>query len=141
LLMVGASWGADTAAIFAGKLAGQRLLAPAISPGKTVEGAVGGVLAAGLMWAGAALCYPADGALAGWLAHALPVPAVALCLFVLGVLAAGLGVLSDLAFSLFKRRAHVKDYSHALPGHGGVLDRIDSLLLVIPVVYLCAYGL
>jgi phosphatidate cytidylyltransferase len=141
LLMVGASWAADTAAIFAGKAAGRTLLAPAISPGKTVEGALGGVLASGLMWAGALALYPPDGALAHWLAGSLPLPLAGLALFALGALAALLGVLGDLAFSLFKRRAHVKDYSSALPGHGGVLDRIDSVLLVIPVVYLCAYGL
>jgi phosphatidate cytidylyltransferase len=140
LLMVGASWAADTAGIFAGKLCGRLPLAPALSPRKTVEGAVGGLLASGLMWVGALLCYPADGALGGWLSTLPRVLALAL-LFGGGVLTAAAGLLSDLAFSLFKRQAQVKDYSHALPGHGGVLDRIDSVLLVIPLVYALAYGL
>jgi phosphatidate cytidylyltransferase len=141
VLMVGASWAADTGAIFAGKLCGRVALATAISPRKTVEGAVCGVLTAGLMWSGALLLYPPDGALGGWLARTLPPAGALAVLFILGVFTAGLGLLGDLAFSLFKRQAHVKDYSQALPGHGGVLDRIDSVLLVIPLVYALAYGL
>lgn len=149
LLLVGASWAADTAAILAGKLVGRRPLAAQLSPRKTVEGAVAGIFTAGLCWSLTLLFYwPADGALGllfspdglppdGPLLHA----AALVVMFVLGAVAGMLGILGDLAFSLFKRQAQVKDFSHALPGHGGVLDRVDSMLLLIPVLYALMQGL
>lgn len=149
LLLAGSSWGADTAAIIAGKLCGRRPLAPALSPNKTVEGAVAGMFAGGLVWALALLFYwPPDGALGllfspdGLAPESLAVQAAAVTvMFSLGCVMALLGILGDLAFSLFKRQAQVKDYSAVLPGHGGLLDRLDSLLLQIPLVYCFIYGL
>lgn len=112
---------ADSAAYFAGRRFGRHKLAPAISPGKTREGAVGGAIAV--------LVYAA--AVAAASGHALsPAALVAfLALFVLSVL-------GDLFESWLKRRAGIKDSSHLLPGHGGVLDRIDSQLAVLPVAAL-----
>lgn len=148
LLAVGASWGADTAAIMAGKLCGRTPLAPVLSPRKSVEGAVAGVFTAGLVWALALLFYwPPDGALGLLFSPDGQPPqspllrtASIIVMFTIGCVTGMLGILGDLAFSLFKRQAGVKDYSHALPGHGGVLDRIDSLLLVIPLVYCLLHG-
>jgi phosphatidate cytidylyltransferase len=139
VLVVGASWAADVGAIFAGKLCGRTPLAPALSPKKTVEGAIAGAVTAGVMWASAVLLYPLDGGLQQVLGQ-LPLPLMALLLGLVGSCTALLGILSDLAFSLFKREANIKDYSALIPGHGGLLDRVDSLLLIVPVVYCLAYG-
>ena len=112
----------DSTQYYAGRLFGRTLLAPAISPKKTVEGAIGGFV---------------GGAVAmGWLGG-LWLPAMPLGTRLL--LAAALvtfGIIGDLLESVLKRAAQLKDSSHLIPGHGGVLDRIDALLLVIPVYYL-----
>lgn len=149
LLLVGASWAADSAAIFAGKLCGRTPLAPLLSPKKTVEGAIAGVFTSGIVWALALLFYwPMDGKLGllfspdgSFPQEPLLQAAVVTVAFALGAVLAMLGILGDLAFSLFKRQAQVKDYSAALPGHGGVLDRMDSLLLLIPLVYCFIHGI
>jgi phosphatidate cytidylyltransferase len=130
LLLLGASWGADTGAIFAGKLLGRTPLAPRLSPKKTVEGVVGGMLAAGLVCAlgGAVAARLAGAAGLDWARMGLLLP-----------LGAGLslaGLFGDLAFSMFKREAQIKDYSAVIPGHGGILDRFDSMLFVAPLLYL-----
>lgn len=116
-------WSSDTAAYLAGTRLGRRPLAPAISPRKTLEGT-----AAGLLMAVAA------GALgrAWFLQELIPWHACMLGL-VLGLL----GLAGDLCESLLKRGAQVKDSSTLLPGHGGILDRTDSLLLSAPVLYHC----
>ncbi|MGA0831134.1 MAG: phosphatidate cytidylyltransferase, partial [Nitriliruptoraceae bacterium] len=119
LAVVGAVGVADTAAYAVGSRLGRRPLAPRISPNKTVEGVVAGVLAAGLL---GAVALPAAGLLGD------PVRAA-----MFGVLVAAAGVLGDLAESMLKRDLGVKDLGRALPGHGGVLDRVDALLLALPV--------
>jgi len=111
----------DVAQLFGGRAFGRRLLAPVVSPKKTVEGAVSGVVAA-------AVVLPALGA--WWLPGA-----GALWLMTLGVLMALLGIVGDLFESLIKRSAGVKDSSALIPGHGGMLDRVDSLLFAVPVLY------
>jgi phosphatidate cytidylyltransferase len=120
LLAVFGTFATDTAAYFVGRAVGRTKLAPAISPGKTVEGSLGGI--AGGAAAVIALNWLLDTD-AGWdivpLALLLPVVAE----------------LGDLAESMIKRGAGVKDTSHALPGHGGILDRLDSLLFTVPLVY------
>jgi len=113
------TWIVDTASYGAGKALGRRRLAPRISPMKSWEGAVGG-LAAGLL----------SGVLLTVLGP-LPLHVGLLLGFIVGTL----GQAADLAESLFKREAGVKDSSRLIPGHGGVLDRFDSLLLNIPGVY------
>ncbi len=112
----------DSAQYYGGRLMGRRPLSPAISPKKTVEGAIAGVLAAAL----------ATPALAAWLFPGRPLWTDAL----LGVLLALTGIAGDLFESLLKRSAGVKDSSGLIPGHGGMLDRIDSLLFAGPVYYL-----
>ena len=138
-------WIADIAAYFVGRAIGRRKLAPRISPGKSWEGAIGGALAVVLAavavarWGGgdAAASAGREGAL---LAATLPVrlfdaaPAwLAVAVF---VLLAALSVVGDLHESLLKRQAGVKDSGTLLPGHGGVLDRIDALVPVMPAVLL-----
>jgi phosphatidate cytidylyltransferase len=111
----------DTAAFFVGSAVGRRKLAPGISPGKTVEGAAGG-LVGGIA-----------GALAVWAAGLPGVPAWHAG--VLGFVVAILGILGDLLESLLKRWAGVKDSGRLFPGHGGMLDRLDSLLFGAPILY------
>jgi phosphatidate cytidylyltransferase len=109
-------WAADVGAYAFGRLLGRTKLAPAVSPGKTWEGVTGGVLVAGL----------ASGLAALW----LQLPASRLV--VLGVATALISVLGDLTQSMFKRNVGLKDSGKLLPGHGGVLDRIDSLTAAVP---------
>jgi phosphatidate cytidylyltransferase len=112
---------ADAAAFFVGHAMGRRPLAPRISPGKTIEGTIGGLAGA----AAAALAVRAIGL--PWLPldHALG----------LGVAVAASGTVGDLFESLLKRWAGVKDSGRFFPGHGGMLDRLDSLLFGAPVLY------
>ncbi|ULQ46119.1 phosphatidate cytidylyltransferase [Flagellatimonas centrodinii] len=112
---------ADVGAYLAGRNLGRHKLAPAISPGKTLEGAVGGLVLCGL-WALTAGVWIF--AIQGWAAVGL----VVLCL----VVAAG-SVVGDLLESAFKRAAGVKDSGQLLPGHGGVLDRVDSVVAALPL--------
>jgi len=121
-------WIADTGAYFAGRAFGRRKLAPSISPGKTWEGVAGGAAAVALYLAvlqatGAAAHGPLAGP-AGW---------------ALAVTLTALSVLGDLFESLVKRQAGAKDSGWLLPGHGGVLDRIDGLTSTLPVAALSLY--
>ncbi len=112
-------WAADTGAYFAGRALGKHKLAPQVSPGKTWEGAIGGVL---LTLAAAAL--------GAWWFDYTGIPAL---LFVLlGGVTALFSVIGDLTISMFKRQAGVKDAGRIFPGHGGILDRLDSLLAAAP---------
>lgn len=117
------TWIGDTAAMGAGKLIGGPKLAPALSPGKTWAGAVGGLVAT----VAAAWAY------AVWILDPLGRPLPLLGALLAGVLISVAGQVGDLAESLLKREVGVKDSSSLIPGHGGMLDRIDSLLFVLPV--------
>jgi phosphatidate cytidylyltransferase len=111
----------DSAQYYTGRAVGRRPLAPAISPKKTAEGAIGGIVfGTAAMTAGATRVFP-DAPLGVTLLAAGAVVA--------------LGIVGDLFESLLKRSANVKDSSHLIPGHGGVLDRIDSWLFAAPVFY------
>lgn len=114
-------WGCDSFAYYIGRAVGRHKLAPAVSPKKTWEGAIGGLLGATLIGAAAGAWWllPEAGALRGALA---------------GALASSAGQIGDLAESLWKRGAGVKDSGVFLPGHGGFYDRIDSLLYAGPVL-------
>lgn len=120
LFILALSFAADTGAFFAGRQFGRLHLAPRVSPNKTWEGVMGGLLlslaaaACGVVWFG----LP-------------PLPFVALCLA-----AAGFSVVGDLTESLLKRHVHIKDSGKLFPGHGGVLDRIDSVTAATPVMTL-----
>lgn len=116
---------ADTGAYLAGRNFGKRKLAPAVSPGKTVEGMVGGLL----------LCA-AWAACAGPFVFKLENPTQIVLLVLLSLAVAGFSVMGDLVESLFKRAAGVKDSGSILPGHGGMLDRVDSILAGAPMMAL-----
>jgi phosphatidate cytidylyltransferase len=128
LCVLGLTWVADTAAYFAGRTWGRRKLAPAISPGKTWEGVAGG--AAGCL-VYAIIWTVSDAGFRGRIEGAfwIPLPAATLLL-------CGLSVLGDLFESALKRQAGAKDSGKLLPGHGGVLDRIDSATATLPVALL-----
>ncbi len=128
-------WIADIAAYFVGRAIGRRKLAPAISPGKSWEGAIGGALAVVLAGWAVAVFAGQGGALSATLAARLFDTSAVLAVPVLLALAA-LSVVGDLHESLLKREAGVKDSGTLLPGHGGVLDRIDALIPVMPAVSL-----
>ena len=111
----------DTAQFYSGRAFGSRLLAPVISPKKTVEGAIGGFI-----FAPVALTVAA-----AWWMPSLSVP----MRLALGAAVVALGIWGDLFESMLKRSAGMKDSSTLIPGHGGVLDRIDALLFAAPVFY------
>jgi phosphatidate cytidylyltransferase len=117
-------WGADTGAYFAGRQWGRHKLAPHVSPGKTWEGV-----------AGAALMTLLVGAISGWLVE----PAKGAFAFVLlALITIAFSIIGDLQESMFKRIVDLKDSGGLLPGHGGVLDRIDSLTAAAPIFALGA---
>jgi phosphatidate cytidylyltransferase len=122
------AWASDTGAYFVGSKWGRRKLAPQLSPNKTVEGAMGGLLAAvvfsfaygAVLWA----CFekiPSDFV---WI------------LAIVGLIGALLSQLGDLTASAIKRHTGIKDFGSLLPGHGGIIDRFDSVLFTAPAVYL-----
>lgn len=125
-------WIADTAAYFSGRAFGRRKLAPQVSPGKTWEGVYGA-------WVAVALYALALVPLATAASFRPAVNAMTIALFVLfALLLACVSVVGDLFESLMKRQAGVKDSGAALPGHGGILDRIDALLAAMPVAAVAA---
>src|SRR5690349_15012118 len=126
LLPILLTWASDIGAFFIGRAFGKRKLMPSVSPGKTVAGAIGGLAATIVV---------------GWLyVRFLLTPTTQLA-FVRGgliaftILVSVAAPIGDLAGSLPSREAGMKDSSHPIPGHGGVLDRFDSLLFVLPVAY------
>jgi phosphatidate cytidylyltransferase len=123
LLPMAPLWAGDTAAIFAGKAFGRRKLWPALSPKKTWEGAAANFLA----------CIVVAIPLAMWIGYAWPVGLAC------GAAAGILGQYGDLFESWVKRQAGLKDSGTLLPGHGGILDRIDSLLFTAPAVALILF--
>ena len=121
LLLIATIVISDSAQYYTGRAFGKRPLAPTISPKKTIEGAIGGVIFGILFMAVAGR----------FVLPVLGIPALAL----LGAVVVVLGILGDLFESRLKRDAGVKDSSALIPGHGGVLDRIDALLFAIPAFY------
>jgi phosphatidate cytidylyltransferase len=119
-------WAADIAAYFCGRAFGRRKLAPRVSPGKTIEGAIGGIAAA-VLWIGVSSMW------SGTFGHALVERWTIWGALPIAALLAVLSIVGDLFESLLKRRAGRKDSSGLLPGHGGVYDRIDAILPVAPV--------
>jgi len=122
-------WVADIAAYFAGRAFGKRKLAPKVSPGKTIAGAVAGILGA-VVWVWISSFW--DGSFGRALIAHLSLPLALLAAALLGIVS----IIGDLFESLLKRRAGRKDSSALLPGHGGVYDRIDAILPVAPVAML-----
>ncbi len=118
-------WAGDTGAYYGGRAWGKKKLSPVVSPNKTVEGALAGLVAS--MCAGLIFVF----------ASGLDIP-VLLTLF-LALLAGVAGIFGDLTESYIKRSAGVKDSGKLIPGHGGLLDRVDSVLFAVPVVYYFIY--
>ncbi len=121
------AWFGDSGAYFVGTFLGKHKLCPEISPKKTVEGLIGGIITVGVVVAIQCLVYnlflPTDIKMS----YAVLIP--------VGMVASGVGVLGDLSASVIKRQYEVKDFGNLMPGHGGVLDRFDSVLFVAPFLY------
>ena len=125
LVAITVVWAADTFAYFVGVKLGRNKLAPSISPGKSIEGVIGGMVGAILVsWAGASMLL----GLSGW---------KLLWWLIAAAFAAAISVVGDLYISRLKRQAGVKDSGKLLPGHGGILDRIDGMLAAMPVFASC----
>ena len=125
------SWGCDTCAYCVGVLIGKHKMAPKLSPKKSIEGAVGGVVGAALL----AILY-------GFIfKNRMGVDNTAIW-FMAGICAVGalISMVGDLAASAIKRNYDIKDYGHLIPGHGGILDRFDSVIFTAPIIfYLAVY--
>ena len=119
------TWFCDAFAMFGGKWFGKHPLCPTISPKKTVEGTVTGAVASLL------------GGLLAWYVIGNESLLTLWAALVVAVIASSMGQIGDLAASLYKREAKLKDYSHLIPGHGGMMDRADSLLFAIPTAWAC----
>ena len=133
LLILCFAWGGDTCAYFAGRAFGKHKLCPVVSPKKTVEGAVGGVL--GSMAAGCVLTLVYSLLSAKYNVISIQVqPKHYLVLLGMGAVASVLGILGDLFASSVKRQVGIKDYGTIFPGHGGILDRFDSVMFIAPFV-------
>ena len=133
LMPLVAAFMSDAAALFTGMACGKHKLAPKASPKKTVEGAVGGLVGGivGMVLFRIVFFFVTVQALSiGW------------CMAI-GLVGAFMGQLGDLSFSVIKRQCGIKDYGRLLPGHGGVLDRFDSVIFAAPVVWMiaCAVGM
>ncbi|MCM1539515.1 MAG: phosphatidate cytidylyltransferase [bacterium] len=121
------SWISDTCAYLVGRTFGRHKLAPVLSPKKSVEGAVGGILGAALV-----------GFLYGWIlqtTNTLNIPHQALFFALIGGIGSVLSQLGDLAASGIKRDHDIKDYGKLIPGHGGIMDRFDSVIVTAPLIY------
>ena len=133
LLILCFAWGGDTFAYFAGRAFGKHKLAPIVSPNKTVEGAIGGICGSMLIGVIATVIY---GMLSG--RYAAFTVDVTVCHYLvvvgMGAIASVLGILGDLFASAVKRQVGIKDYGTIFPGHGGILDRFDSVMFIAPFV-------
>lgn len=122
------TWGCDSAALFAGRALGRHKLAPTVSPHKTWEGAIGG-----------ALFSIAAGALLHLILRGFGGPGLVCCMAT-ALIASSFGQAGDLAASLIKRMCGVKDYSRLIGEHGGIMDKMDSMLFSLPVCWVCLYA-
>lgn len=123
------AWIGDSGAYFVGTFLGKHKLCPSISPKKTVEGLIGGIVTVGIVVTIQCLVYNLllPSAEAYKMSYALLIP--------IGMAASAAGVLGDLSMSVIKRQYDVKDFGNVMPGHGGILDRFDSVLFVAPFIY------
>ena len=126
------SWGSDTCAYAAGRLFGKHKLAPVLSPKKSIEGSVGGILGSAII-----------GVIFGLImSHFTGKSENLIIIFaVIGGLGSVISQVGDLAASGIKRNFDIKDYGNLIPGHGGILDRYDSIIITAPIVYYLAYYL
>lgn len=127
LFCLGVPWLADSAAYFAGNYLGKRKLCPEISPNKTVEGAIGGVIGGTLFALVIGLIFKLIyGQVTMYYGY----------LLLVGFIMSVVSIFGDLTFSVIKRSCKIKDFGSIMPGHGGLLDRFDSVVLCIPIVYI-----
>lgn len=115
-------WATDTGAYFLGSALGKKKLWPKISPNKTIEGALGGIVLASIVGVIFQLIYPFNMSM--------------LTIIIVSIVISVVGQIGDLTASAYKRHFGVKDSGQILPGHGGILDRLDSLLFVLPLMYI-----
>jgi phosphatidate cytidylyltransferase len=129
IIAIASAWIADTGAFLAGSFFGKHKLCPNISPKKTIEGAIGGFIlniAAMLIFGYAFQVI--------YYQHSVSISYLSLT--IIGIFGTVMSILGDLSFSLIKRSCHIKDFSEIIPGHGGILDRFDSVIFEAPFVYL-----
>ena len=126
------SWGSDTCAYAVGRLFGRHKLAPNLSPKKSVEGSVGGIIGSALI-----------GVIFGLIMSNFTGKSENLIIIfaVIGGLGSVISQIGDLAASGIKRNYDIKDYGHLIPGHGGILDRFDSMIFTAPAVFFAIYFL
>ena len=134
LIAVLSAWVADAGAYFAGTFFGKHKLCPTISPKKTVEGAVGGVLGTMLFGVIITVVYSVVADRTEAFTQSNIGVSMYLIIALLGVVAAVLGIYGDLFASVVKRQCGIKDYGTIFPGHGGILDRFDSVMFIAPFV-------
>ncbi len=127
VLTLAGAWLADSGAYFAGTFFGKHKLCPVISPKKTVEGLIGGTVCNGVFLLAIAGVY---GALINKNVHVNLI-----AVFIAGMLCSLIGLVGDLGASVIKRQAGIKDYGNIMPGHGGIMDRFDSVLTVTPFMF------
>ncbi|MEG1996661.1 MAG: phosphatidate cytidylyltransferase [Oscillospiraceae bacterium] len=131
LLIFVFAWGADGGAYFVGKFFGKHKLAPKISPNKTIEGAIGGLIAGIIFSVLTAYIYSSYMVSTG-----VSVTINWVLLIIVAAVMSIIGMFGDLSASIIKRQCSIKDFGHILPGHGGVLDRFDSILFVAPTLFI-----
>ncbi len=129
VLSIAIPWLADVGAYFTGVFFGKHKLCPKISPKKTVEGAVGGVVFC-------ILSCVIMGFLFNALFYSCSLDINYMCLIIIGAVGSLLSIIGDLSFSVIKRSYFVKDYGDVIPGHGGILDRFDSVICFVPFMYI-----
>ena len=130
LIFLGA-WMTDAGAYFVGRAFGRKKLAPEISPKKTVEGAIGGVGATFVFFFVAVFIYRACVLSAGY-----TISINYLALAAASLLSSGAAIVGDLSASIIKRECNIKDFGNVIPGHGGVMDRFDSVMFVAPLIFI-----
>ncbi len=134
LLSMAIGWGADSFAYFVGSAIGKRKLAPKISPNKTIEGLIGGLFGSIIFVVILTLAYTFVVGLIGLETVVVINFDLFVVLVPLSIVGAALGVVGDLFASVVKRQCQIKDFGSTFPGHGGVLDRFDSVLLIAPLL-------
>ena len=127
-LIVFSAWGCDIFAYLFGMLFGKHKLVPKLSPKKSVEGSIGGMVGAMVLAAIYGVCVQSY----------VPEINAPLGFAIIALFGSAAGQVGDLAASAIKRKVDIKDYSHIIPGHGGILDRFDSMIMVAPIIYVVA---
>lgn len=125
-LILISSWGCDTCAYAVGKLFGRKKIFPVLSPNKSLEGCIGGVLGAGLIGGLYAFFF---------VEKVFPEQSVLWIVVFICAVGAVMSMVGDLAASAIKRNHNIKDYGHLIPGHGGIMDRFDSVIVTAPMIY------